>query len=263
MKNRIINLTLFTVLILILAACSNKKNEESNEDRVNSKISTDNKNNTTNFLTNQINDVLTTGEYRNKKIVEQNFNEDLGTIKFGSYWQSDSTGNVKDVIEWYVVKKEANKALLVSKFVLDGKVYNDIYDENHHITWEESTIRQWLNDSFYNEAFTNEEKKYITNENIVNKDHSYGTRTIRGGNNTKDNVFLLSFDEANDLFFRETEGTNYLLSHLGNNFEFWWLRSPGGYISRAGNVGRTGLPSDDGNKVDEIGGIRPAIWVQY
>ena len=75
--------------------------------------------------------------------------EEMDTITFGSYPQSDVSGNIKDPIEWIVLDKQGDKALLLSKYILDYKWYND---EFKNITWESCTLRDRLNVTFYNTA---------------------------------------------------------------------------------------------------------------
>jgi hypothetical protein len=50
---------------------------------------------------------------------------------------------------------------------LDAKPYNE---EDTSITWENCTLRKWLNDTFYNTAFTDSEKTKIVESTIVNED---------------------------------------------------------------------------------------------
>ena len=115
------------------------------------------------------------------------------TIEFGNYPQ-DKDGTEKP-IEWIVMKKEGNQVLLLSKYVLDAKPYNEELEE---VTWETSDIRQWLNNEFYTTAFNKAEKAKIQTSLIKNEDNSeYGTS---GENDTEDKVFLLSKKEAKTLF---------------------------------------------------------------
>ena len=130
-----------------------------------------------------------------KHITEYNSDtsvNDIDTITFGSYPQSDVTGKTKEPIEWIVLDRdeENKKALLLSKYILDCKPYNDEYKE---VTWETCSLRKWLNRDFYNIAFNDSDKIYITLTSLINNDNvDYGSN---GGNNTSDNVFLLSIDE--------------------------------------------------------------------
>ena len=183
------------------------------------------------------------------------------TIEFGNYPQ-DKDGTEKP-IEWIVMKNEGNQVLLLSKYVLDAKSYNEEWED---VTWETSDIRQWLNNEFYTAAFNKSEKAKIQTSLIKNEDNSeHGTS---GGNDTEDKVFLLSEKEAETLFSNDDEriakATEYAeKSGVYVNEEkaaYWWLRSPGDSGDDAAGVRSYGWVYRDGNYVDDSsGGVRPAL----
>ena len=186
------------------------------------------------------------------------------TIEFGNYPQ-DKDGTEKP-IEWIVMKKEGNQVLLLSKYVLDAKSYNEGWGD---VTWETSDIRQWLNNEFYTTAFNKAEKAKIQTSLIKNEDNSeYGTS---GGNDTEDKVFLLSEKEADTLFSDEEEriakATEYaekLGVDINENSEekgaWWWLRSPGNDSFYAALVNYYGWVDGDGIGVNcNVYGVRPAL----
>ena len=184
------------------------------------------------------------------------------TIEFGNYPQ-DKDGTEKP-IEWIVMKKEGNQVLLLSKYVLDSKPYNEELEE---VTWETSDIRQWLNNEFYTTAFNKAEKAKIQTSLIKNEDNSeYGTS---GENDTEDKVFLLSKKEAKTLFSNNEEkiakATEYAeKSGVYVNEEKvagWWLRSPGDNSDSAAVVYSYGWGYRYGYDVyySYGGGVRPAL----
>ena len=184
------------------------------------------------------------------------------TIEFGNYPQ-DKDGSEKP-IEWIVMKKEGNQVLLLSKYVLDAKPYNEELEE---VTWETSDIRQWLNNEFYTTAFNKAEKAKIQTSLIKNEDNSeYGTS---GENDTEDKVFLLSKKEAKTLFSNNEEkiakATEYAeKSGVYVNEEKvagWWLRSPGDNSDSAAVVYSYGWGYRYGYDVyySYGGGVRPAL----
>ena len=149
-------------------------------------------------------------------------------ISFGRYPQ-DEDGGVKP-IEWTVMKKEENKALLLSKYVLDAQPYNKKFKE---VTWETSDIRRWLNSDFYTNAFNSIEQSKIEDIGVRTKYNSvFGSD---GGNDTKDKIFLLSEEQAEKFFInneeRKTKATEYAekvgVETNDRGYIWWWLRSPG------------------------------------
>ena len=157
-------------------------------------------------------------------------------IKFGSYPYYEN--GVEKAIEWQILEKyNDGTALVISKYALDNVKYDETYTS---VTWETSSIRKWLNNDFYNKAFRNADKSLIVQSYVENKDNAeYNTK---GGNNTRDNLFLLSIDEANKYFSFDKKRRLYPApyaqsskskeGHLDTNTDFggscwWWLRSPG------------------------------------
>ena len=183
------------------------------------------------------------------------------TIEFGNYPQEED--GTEKPIEWIVMKNEGNQVLLLSKYVLDAKPYNE---ELEAVTWETSDIRQWLNNEFYTTAFNKTEKAKIQTSLIKNEDNSeYGTSE---GNDTEDKVFLLSEKEAETLFSDEEEriakATEYAeKSGVYVNKEkaaWWWLRSPGYDGSSAAGVYSSGWVCGSGGDIcNGSDGVRPAL----
>lgn len=213
----------------------------------------------------------------------------MDTVKFGSYPQNDTSGNSKDPIEWIVLDRQGNKALLLSKYILDCKSYNN---EHKEVTWETCDLRKWLNNDFYNKAFDGDEKKLVKTTDVINSDSvQYGTS---GGNPTNDNVFCLSIDELRKYFGKgydetdgyrmernvTTKGTEYAKNVDNNGSKLWviseeewyqgnsdyWLRSPGYFQNCSSCVTETGF-LDISNLFQGVAyneyGVRPAIWIEW
>ena len=186
-----------------------------------------------------------------------------GLIEFGSY-PFDEDGTVRP-IKWMVLKQESNKALILSAFGLEAKPYNAM---RKSITWETCALRKWLNEDFYNAAFTENEKKRIILTNVQNADNSkYNTP---GGNSTEDKVFLLSIDEAGQYLLgdeRKFIPTPYAVKKGVWTWDkgkcWWWLRSPGNYPACAADVGFDGALHDEGRGVNYgRSSICPALWIR-
>lgn len=191
-------------------------------------------------------------------------------VTFGNYEQDNNTGNGKEEIEWLVLEyDEANqKALLLSRYGLETKPYNTT---NISITWEDCTLRTWLNQDFLNTAFTAEEQQAIKITNVSNsKGKGYSGWSTNGGNDTQDKVFLLSYSEAFRKYFisdseRQTKPTEYAKAqgayeNSKNGNYWWWLRSPGSSQNYAALVNTAGSRSS--KSVNTIGdAVRPALWL--
>ena len=152
-------------------------------------------------------------------------------LTFGSYEQDNNPDNGPEPIEWQVLAVESSRALVISRYGLDAKPYNE---ELVNVTWETSTVRAWLNGAFYENSFSPEEKVRI--QEVLNQNPDNPIRGARGGNDTKDRIFLLSIDEAEQYFrddkARECRGTEYANANGAqisdvNKKCVWMLRSPG------------------------------------
>lgn len=118
-------------------------------------------------------------------------------VLFGSYEQDNDTTNGAEPIEWQVVDIDNDKALLVSKYILDNVEYNEpegIYGDGDSECnpWAQSYVYSWLNNDFAQTAFTEDEVKQIVDTTDYSVTDEYGgfDGELIG------NVFLLSYDEA-------------------------------------------------------------------
>ena len=165
-------------------------------------------------------------------------------IKFGSYPQT-AAGNDNTPIEWLVLENDGETVLLISRYGLDCQPYNT---RDESTTWEQCTLRSWLNEEFYNCAFSSDEKKRIVKSNVsADENPEYSTNP---GRTTKDNVFLLSVVEARKYFksdeARRCAATDYAIqsgAYKSSSYKvndrwacWWWLRSPGCYSGYAAYV---------------------------
>ncbi len=198
-------------------------------------------------------------------------------MKFGTYQGEE--------IEWRVIDAddENGKVLLLSEYGLDAKPYNDEF--SFVIKWEDCTLRKWLNEEFYEDAFTDEEQEKILlstsegfpehNSRVPGRDYDKLERE------TEDYVFLLSYTEVYQYINSkhgdesDTERLCYPTEYAKNNTDIkiyndacgWWLcaGSRGGYN---GERRRPYVVSVHGGisqeeKVDSSKyAVRPAMWIE-
>ncbi len=193
-------------------------------------------------------------------------------------------------LRWRVL--DAGEGLVMCENIIDSQAYSNIiysksgsgcYNNSSCTTYANnyatSSIREWLNDDFYNISFTNNEKSQIGIKTLNNSCWSssypeYDSVT------TNDKIFLLSFDEVinseygfSSLYYEDdmariTQGTDYAKCQgLDVNKESsyrgasrWWLRSSGRTSNIACVVYERGHIYDDCTYVDHTEyGIRPAL----
>mgnify|MGYP004621056637 CR=1 FL=1 len=184
-------------------------------------------------------------------------------VTFGEYPQTAS-GEDMTPIEWLVVERFGERALLVSRYGLDSRCYYEKYDKK--IKWRNCTLRKWLIDTFFNKAFTTDEQTAIL--------------TTWVDANTWDKVFLLSYEEANKYFDVTEKDENNLKSRApvteyarnkgAGSYSYstadgapagsWWLRSPGVIDGLAMYVSVDGSANSTDHYSKGVS-VRPAIWV--
>ena len=187
-------------------------------------------------------------------------------VIFGSYEQDGDISNGSEPIEWIVLDKQSDNALLISDKLLDYVSYND---NNASTTWFSSSLRKWMNEDFFNNAFTSAEKKKIAVSSVVNSPNTqYNTQ---GGPTTSDYIFALSESEVRKYFVSDhamvaytTEAARKKGFASSDGADYWWLRSPGKSGEYAAAVYDRGGIVTMGNIVslDSVA-VRPALWVNF
>ncbi len=76
-------------------------------------------------------------------------------VEFGKY---DLDIGHAGPIEWLVVDRNVDSYLLVSRYIIDCKNYNN---SDKEVTWENATLNEWLNNYFLNGAFSSDEIAYM------------------------------------------------------------------------------------------------------
>ena len=183
-------------------------------------------------------------------------------ITFGHYPQGDN--DEVQPIEWQVLRRDCDGLLVVSQYALDCKPYNE---SRCDITWSECSLRKWLNSEFIDKAFDAAERQRIRQVHLCNP-NSHWDSNVPGGPDTDDKVFLLSHDEAEQLFAdsasRQCRATAYAKNNKAwiadNGMCFWWLRSPGEGTNCAADVYRDGEIFDYYVDYDLIA-VRPACKI--
>ena len=169
----------------------------------------------------------------------------------GAYEQNKNNADGHEPITWIVLHSEGNKTLLVSSLILARGDYNHSEGQSMACSWKSSRIRKWLNTEFYDEAFSDNEKKHILST-LIEQD----------GETSKDKVILLNREQVNN-YFREQQLTQTAAagteSVSGSKMMIdWWLISSGDKFYKYYVTDKGGI---DYEYACEVKGIRPAIWV--
>lgn len=186
-------------------------------------------------------------------------------VGFGSFKQNNDATSCYETIEWQILNRVGNRLLLISRYALDCKKYNSELEDT---TWEKCSLRQWLNDTFINNAFSMEEQAAILTVQVkADSNPQFGNNP---GNTTTDKIFLLSITESNNYFVSDTDRlckpTEF--AEINGTYKndngncWWWLRSPGYDSCDAAIIDCDGEVRYRGNHVHYgNGAVRPALWI--
>ena len=219
-------------------------------------------------------DCIWFGSYPQTKIVSSSKENDLySTLETANGWDKNNDiiiGKEKyhrakksyfkyEPIKWRVIKCENGEALLLSDIVLDKQKYNKRLNK---VTWEKSTLRKWLNKKFMNRAFSSSEQEAIHTTKVINEDNYY--YKTDGGNDTLDKIYLLSLsetDEEKEYGFTDSYGMTIKYSNYADldDYQYWWLRTPGEKNISAAAVDMSGKAYLGGGESDMELGIRPVL----
>jgi hypothetical protein len=191
--------------------------------------------------------------------------------------------------EWRVLDIQNGAALIITEDIAELRAY---HDNAVDITWADCELRKYLNGEFYDKFNETDKSRIIP---VINKNPDnpwYGTR---GGEDTRDYIFLLTiedvvcryFGDSSEKLYNQGKNQKYWFQRKDENNSkrkstflgcgwWWWLRSPGRanwkavYIHGDGNVGIQGNSTNRCNistfhplNGDNRGGVRPALWLKF
>lgn len=170
-------------------------------------------------------------------------------------------------------------------YKLNDEYYNDDEYTNFASDYYTSSIRKWLNEDFFNTAFTNSEQAKFSVTALSNEGYytSIGTPGFESldSTGTRDKVFLISYDEIKNTKYGfnpneygrdeicKVQGSDYakiqglkVYNSQGsdeNGNSLWILRTPGINSHRCCGVYFDGYTNSLYNVYDTNYGIRPAL----
>lgn len=178
---------------------------------------------------------------------------------FGHFEQDGNLNNGSEPIEWIILEESNGRLLLISRYILDYQDFNDTVIAKA-TSWKNSSLRKWLNDNFYNTAFSASEQSRILSTSV----QDYKSDNVLG-DVTSDNVFILSKKQAFSYFSsnyaRATRATQYANSRKSYPTNAYWLID-----SYSSDLYKYLINSDGKNennpRVNESEGVRPVIWIK-
>ena len=181
-----------------------------------------------------------------------------------------------DRYQWRILDIQYDSALIITDKIVERRAYHNKYKDT---TWHDCELRKYLNGEFYDTFDAANQSRILRSANKNMDNPWYDTIA---GEESQDNIFLLSLDEVCRYFGDSTDklynrGNNrYWKKNDENNpkrlarlqgemyCSWWWLRSPGRHNRLAAYVhGTDGCVGVNGNNITNCnGGIRPALWLK-
>ena len=201
-------------------------------------------------------------------LFEETEEEKACPVELLEMYQIGSWGD--ESLNWIVIDTDGDKALLIAEKIVDCVPYNN---ESKPSTWETCSLRTWLNEDFYNGAFTEEERQMILKTTVNNQD--LPVEGYNYGSDTEDFLYILSRREMEAVAAPEEEFLSALPTQIALDHELYmypgeyWRRDPGTNMG-TGEVNQFkictvecdgDMPYFCTSTYSVTTGVRPAMWV--
>lgn len=176
-------------------------------------------------------------------------------VFFGQYPQ-DGDGTERP-IEWLVLEKQDDGILVISRYGLDCVKYDEQSNWTPSpVRWEDCSLNRWLNNDFFNRAFTLEEQQrldYMSIGEDVNKVFVLSKREVEWYLPTEESRQCRATD------YSQRMGSSAMAASGGCSW--WWLRSAGAdaQVPDVDSDGTLSTARVNGEKAT----VRPVIWIGY
>ena len=222
-----------------------------------------------------------TGDYHN---INNSFQDDNGYTAGNVYYFRF------EPISWRIL--DPTEGLILTEQLIDNQAYNNFVLRSGTVTedgsvakWGDaemtfyandyynSSVRQWLNDDFYNTAFNSTQVKNISKDIALNNNCYDSSLLQYNSQSCKDKIFPLSYDEVKNSRYgfdsselasdvnRTAYGTDYAkaqgLCLLYGDSSGWLLRSPGNKCGIC-SVSNGGYCYNNTSGINHYNGIRVA-----
>lgn len=187
-------------------------------------------------------------------------------VTLGSYEQDGDRDNGKEPLVWRVLEAGEGYSVLATEKIIAMQPYMDNFIL---VTWENTSLRTWLLDTFLPGAFTSQERSMITSlPQILQASSRHG---VLFDATSADLVTMLTEEQVSKLLpdgAAAAQATAYAIQQgveaQDDGYARYWLCMPDYDADDAMVVGADGLISSKGLAVNTEGiGVRPVIYLNH
>jgi len=191
---------------------------------------------------------------------------------------NNSGTNVGDIIEfagfeWRVLDIQNGNAFIMSERVLFNMSYNE---PSENLSWEDSMVRQYLNNDFYN-SLPETDRNRIVETILINRLElpfdreyeinsaglSYDPEEDLYDADTTDKIFLLSQEEMDELMVAPNDDFRRAWHIDTSSSTNWWLRTVFYNYHNRESVRRVTASGTSLSRADQSNvGVRPVMWIR-
>lgn len=194
-------------------------------------------------------------------------------------------------LQWRVL--DTASGLVMCETIIDSQPYNsflyygigandeeaywgDANKAHYANNYEKSSVRQWLNNDFYNTAFSSLQRELIVSTELDNSAYST-SYSVYDSATTTDKIYLLSYSDVTNTAYgfdseiysydtaRQAQGSDYakcqgLYVDATDGYSRWWQRTAGDRSHFARYIDYDGVINDDRTGTGNTNiGVRPAL----
>ena len=181
----------------------------------------------------------------------------MNRIPFGRFW--DALGQDSAPIHWLILEETDEQLFVISEQAIGVGSF-----DFGRCNWADNTVRVWLNHTFLQRAFSEEERAAILEQDLVT---AITPEPFWGGYRrpdeelfTKDRVFLLSEEELQRHF--PMQQARILPQEGADAGIAWWLRNSGLHLLAPMAVFTDGSCGYWAETAPSACGIRPAMCIR-
>lgn len=188
-------------------------------------------------------------------------------LAFGSFIPSFDSSDVSVHLPmlWHVVGKEGSRLKLMSYLFFEHTGYWPLHGNSSAVTWKETDIRHKLNNKYFNDCFSERERKAILTTKVKTK--TYDSSMIT----TNDKLFLPALADIENIPEHLKIGRGVYANCFDDDIPsvellycFYWLRDPGeaedeNLVVQGYADSKLVIDSLDHN-ADEVG-VRAVMWI--